>query len=340
MGLDMAMCPQLTEIFENYVIPGIAITDDRILRASLVEYALQNFDLLSTKSKEELRRTEIVPVSTGSGEILLKRPGDTVAPNSPVASLFFQTENRTPVEEFSNRHRSRLLELGMVNVITNEVAVERISQYASSNYPQHDIAEKAQLLIANCRYPPQLSQEVLQSLRWIPARPLMGTEGLYSASDCRDRSFELLVKYAMPLAYFPVSNSWTRSLGWDRALPVATVLKQLEGAAKAEDSITLEYLIRHKHISLGQCPPELREIPWIPSAAGGYYAPTDIFFDDFRVLSPHFGTLDNRFKKLAKQLFAKLGVQTAPSFQQVLELRSFSTCFISFCDLIFEISPS
>lgn len=332
-GLELATCPLPTEIFERYVIPGITTIRDSNSRAPLVEYVLQNFDSLSVQSKEELSNIEIVPVLTGTDEILLKRPRDTVAPNSAVSSLFFSTENRIPLEEFCRRYHSRLLELGMVGNITKDVVLERIAEYSSSIHPQQDVAEKAQLLITGCRDPPLLSPEILQSSRWIPARTLQGVEGLYGADDCRDRNFDLRVKYVMPLVYFPINNSWTKCLGWDRSLPIVTLLKQLEEAAKAEDNATLEYLIRHKHIGLGQCPPELKQIPWIPSASGGYYHAANIFFDDFRTLSPHFGTVDNRFKRLARPLFNKLGVQTAPSFQQVL--MSFPLTLLAKHDLIF-----
>lgn len=314
--MDLAGCPQLTGLFEEFIVPGLAGIDNEELRAEHGEYVLRNYHALSAKSKEHLSQTEIVPVQCSLGKTSLKCPRDIISPDSVVASLYFEDESRIPTEEFHGRHRTRLHELGMVDSITSEVVLDRISEYGrrgKTDHPLDEIAAKVQQLMAHSSVPPPLPQEIIQSLQWIPAQRLSGGVELFSAIQCRDRGREMLVKYFMPLMRFSVDSAWAKCLGWDQPLPKFQILEQLEGAVKAGDNVVIDYLVGRKELEA--CIAELLEMRWIPSAAGGYYSPSTIFFNDFRNLAPHFGTLENRSRKFA--LFKKLGVQNAPSLLQV-----------------------
>lgn len=318
--LEMAHCPQPLEILQRYIVPGIVNTEDNKWGGgcqAAIEYALQNFEILSAKCKAELRQAKIVPVPGPAGEILRKRPGDTLEPNSPVVPLFFSDEYKVAAEPFCRCYRDQLLELGMVGSINNKVILERIGEYGNSNRSRspEDIAEKAQLLITGCTPPPFTS--AICQLSWIPALSLDNKMHLYSPGKCRGPKSESLVKYALPLVSFPISNAWNSHLGWDQPLPRPVILRQLEGAVKADDIASLEYLIKNKHISVEEFPNELNTVAWIPSTTGDYYSPANIFLDDFKNLSPHLGTLNSQFQKYAVPFFSKIGVETAPSLQRV-----------------------
>lgn len=313
--MQLAVCPQPTNLFEGYVIPGLAALDEG-LRVSHGEYVLRNYHALSPKSKEDLSQTEIVPVQCSPNKTSLKRPRDTVDPNSVAASLYFEDENKIPVEGFYSRYHTRLRELGMIEAITSEVVLDRISEYGQrggANHPLDEIAAKVQQMMIQCRAPPSLSQEIIQSLKWIPAHDLGGKMELFSVIQCRDRGREMLVKYVMPLVKFSVNSVWAKRFGWDQPLPKSQLLEQLKGAVNAEDNKVVEYLIGSRELEA--CITELLEMKWIPSIAGGYYSPSTIFFDDFQALSPHFGTLEHRLGRLG--LFGRLGVHNAPSLLQV-----------------------
>lgn len=316
--LELVVCLRQADLLERYVIPGLVTLEDEGVKASHVEYVLHSYHTLSAKSKEDLSQAEIVPVQCLLGGTVMKLPRDTIARGSVVASLYFGDENRVPVEGFYRRHHTRLLELGMINTITGVVVFDRIQEYGrrgKANHSLDEIAAKVQQLITHCTSPPPLPQEIIQALQWIPARDLEGKIGLFSAVQCRDRARETLVKYIMPLANLSVNSAWAKCFGWDQPLEKTQLLGQLQGAVDAEDNMVLEHLMRRESTGLEACKEELSKLRWIPSARGGYYSPSKIFFDDFRGLSPHFGTLENRFKRL--ELFRKLGVQNAPSLNQV-----------------------
>lgn len=313
--MDLAICPQAADLFERFIIPGLVGLDEE-LRASQGKYVLQNYHVLSQKSKWELSHTEIVPVQCPLGKLSLKSPKEIVALDSMVASLYFEDECRLPVEEFYRLHRVKLRELGMVDTMTDEIVLNRILEYGQRrrmNHPLDEIAAKAKQLVMHCSTPPLLSQEIVQSLEWIPAQYLDGKMGLFNAIQCRDRGREILAKYIMPLVEFPVNPTWAKCFGWDQPLPKSQLLKQLNGAVNAKDNMIIDSLIVKGELET--CITELAEMKWIPSAAGGYYSPSTIFFGDFRVLSPDFGTLENRSKRIG--LFKKLGIRSAPSLVQV-----------------------
>lgn len=317
--LGVADCPQPAEILERYVVPGIVNTQDDMwgeISLTVIEYTLQNFNLLSAKCHASLSQAKIVPVQGPTGMVLRKRPRDTLEPGSPVASLFFLDESRVADEVFSRLYRDQLLQLGMVSLITDKVVRERIGEYGNSNRSLEDITEKAQQLITICMVPPPLVGKIRQ-LRWIPAWSLDSGVHLYSPHECRGLNFESLVKHTMPLVEFPINSAWSTCFGWDQPLPRSVVLRQLKGAVAANDIESLKHLIEGKHLSAEQFSTELISVEWIPSTTGKYFSPENIFLDDFENLEPYCGTLNHQFKQYEKSLFRKIGVRTAPSFQQV-----------------------
>lgn len=317
--LEVIKCPQPTEIFENYVIPQIVDSqDDNWGGESLaaIGYALQNFDLLSAVCKDELSQAKIVPVPEPTGTILRKCPKETVEPNSLVAALFFPEENRITEKSFFDQYRGQLIQLGVVCDINREVVLERVEEYGRSKHSVEEIDEKVQKLMSGCTIPPALPAR-LRQVRWIPARPFEGKLDLYSPEQCRGQKSEKLVRYIMPVAEFHITKAWSSCFGWDRSLPQAVVLRQLEKAVDVCDDEVIEHLIKQKHILVEEFPEKLKTMKWIPSTSGTYCSPANIFLDDFANLSPHFGTLDNRFKYNGLTFFNKIGVERAPSFQQV-----------------------
>lgn len=321
-GLELAVCPSLEDILRLYVVPNILDTTDDVLRDSLVEFALKNFSRLSHQSVGILSRVAIVPVNTT--EAIFKRPVDTVSLD--LMKYFFPDEYRTPVLEFYNRYREELAMLGMTKMVSKEFALERIKAYSQSDHPPSAVGEKATGLLAG--FIPTIGMELSQeytSMQWLPAQAPGDIEEtkLYSAEQCRDRSFEPLVKYAMPLMKFEVSDSWRVAMGWDKQLQKPQLLAQLDGAVKAEDNTALRYLIMKEGTVLIDYMPELQQREWIPDKGQAkYYRPSDTFFDDFSSLSPYLGTVAPEFKKpdykyRPEEFLAKLGVNKEPSFNQV-----------------------
>lgn len=317
--LNLATCPTQTEILGSFVIPSIVNTTNQSLRDSFVKFALNCFHNLSRESKEMLAKTEIVPITVT--ETIYKCPADMVDVN--LAEFFFPDEYRIPDLLFYKHHYSILRELGMALKVDHKLVLERIEAYSQPKRSLEEVGKKAQKLME--LYIPNMSLPAKHlSYRWIPATTSEGKGGLFSAGECRDSSFRLLVNYAMPLTEFRAPDAWKTALGWNRPLSKPEILRQLEGARDANDNIALRHLILKGGENLAQCKSEFEEWEWIPSMSGVYYRPSDIFLNNFPLLSPYLGTLSPDFKidERCVNFLEQLGVDKVPDFCQVF-LNSF-----------------
>lgn len=316
--LRLARCPPLQEILDIYVILNITSAGGNTIQAVLVEFALKNFSLLSQESKKTLSNAEIVPVGTTGA--IFRRPIDTVS--IELAPYFFPCENRIPNEDFYTHHHSALVILGMVERLSRDAVLERIEAYSQLDYPPKEVGEKAKKLIGRYKPPTRLPEKYL-ALRWLPAHFPGEADKLHNAGECRDRSFETLVKYAMPLMTVQVPDFWVQALGWDKPLPKSQLLKQLDSAVEKRDTEALRDLfLRRRENLMGDCISELQERQWIPDTLGTkYYRPADIFLDDFSCFSPYLSAVAHDFKvSRYKAFLEELGVNKEPSFSQVLTL--------------------
>jgi sacsin len=323
--LSLIHCPSLRDILSRHVIPGISdngtAEDER--RTRLIQYALDNFSHLPPASRSDLSQKAIVPVSTGTGTALLRRPRDTVA--GDVAPLFFPEEARTPSEGFRERYFKELNELGMALTINTDILLERIDAYSKSTRPYNQIEWKVKILFESGN-PSQPLPEGHLKLPWIPARSLVpgGAQRFFCATECRNKESKRLLNYAMAIMEFHVSQLWIDSLGWSGPISPEHLLRQLETAMEAEDVGALDSLVAYWSIEenyTAGSPLELETRRWIPGATSRpylYYTSAEIFFHDSQGLAPHFGKIGTyRNSERVEKFFTKIGVKRCPTFEQV-----------------------
>ena len=326
--LQLFRCPSLSEILGDHVVPRISETgtpnDKR--REGFIKFTLDNFKFLSDEVRSALSMKEIVPVSNEK----LRCPKDTVS-GKYVAALYFEEEERCANKRFCEVYQSALVRLGMSEDKTDEVILERIRSYSSSERPHSDINDKIYILFSYGKPPPQpLSKEYME-LCWIPATSSEEKLGLFSALQCRSRSFRFLCNYSMPVMKFPISRGWEKWLGWDAMLTVQQMSKQLHEAKKRDDHLSLARLVEYWHniYFSGMVSPtvdaelKLETRKWIPGSSGGFYSLTEIFFTGATHLPPYYDNVCERFlgaEQNVRRFLTHIGVQQALTFDQVIHI--------------------
>ncbi|KAG0636271.1 hypothetical protein HOY80DRAFT_891646 [Tuber brumale] len=327
--LRLFKCPSLPEILADHVVPGISETgtpsDKRRMR--FIIFALDHFKSLSFQVLSALSAKEIVLVSAEK----LRRPRDTVS-GKHVAALYFDDEERCPTKDFEKAYHDALVCLGMPDSITDQVIWERIHSYSGSARPHREINDKVSTLFSRSKPPTQpLSKEGME-LRWIPAISLEGEPGLFSALQCRSTSFRQFCNYSMPIMRTRISQAWEKWLGWDDKLTVEQMSKQLQGAKRKGDAVSLASLVEYwykiyppgKTGSTVDTELELNSQKWIPGSSGEFFSPTEIFFTGAKHLHPYYDQVCERFlgaKSNVRRFLTHIGVKIAPTFEQLKELQ-------------------
>jgi len=325
--LQLFKCPSLSEILGDHVVPRISETgmpnDKR--REGFIKFALDHFESLSAQACSALCKKEIVPVSDEK----LRRPKDTVS-GKYVAALYFE-EERYAIKSFSDVHRNALVRLGMSEDITDEVILERIRSYSNSERSHSDINDKVYTLFLHGKPPPQPLGKEYMELWWIPATSSEGKLELFSPLQCRSRSFRFLCNYSMPIMKLPISREWEKWLGWDGELTVEQMNKQLRGAKRRDDRLSLAHLVEYWYsIYLsGKASPtidtelKLDSQKWIPGSSGGFFSLTEIFFTGATHLPPYYDNVCERFLEAepnVRRFLAHIGVKSSPTFDQVIHI--------------------
>jgi len=324
--LKLFKCPPLPEILEEHVVPRISETgtanDKR--RRGFIEFALDHFKSLSDEARSALSTKEIVPVSAEK----LRHPRDTVAGKYAVA-LYFEEEERCAIRSFDETYHTELVRLGMSEDITDEIILERIRSYSSSGRSHSDINDRVSTLFSRGKPPSQpLSKEDME-LCWIPGITPEKKHGLFSALQCRPKSFRSLCNYSMPIMKFVISQRWEKWLGWDGKLTIEQMSKQLQETNKRGDRLSLARLVDywHKIYLSGKTSPtvdaelKLESQKWIPGSSGEFFSLTEIFFDRAKNLPPYYDTVCGRFLEAEENVrlfLTHIGVQQAPTFDQVI----------------------
>ena len=326
--LQLFKCPSPSEILGDHVIPRISETgtpnDKR--REGFIKFALDNFKSLSAEACSALSTKEIVPVSTKK----LRRPKDTVS-GKYVAALYFKEEERCAIRIFGKEYHNALVSLGMPEDITDEVILERIRSYSSSRRSHSDINDKVYTLFSHSKPPSQPLSKEYMKLCWIPAKNSEGKPGLFSALQCRSKSFRFLCNYSMPVMKFPISQEWEKWLGWDGELTVEKMNKQLQRAKERGDRLSIAHLVEYWYniyLSGKLCPTVDAELKldsqeWIPGSSGGFFSPAEVFFTGAKHLLPYYDTACLRFieeKPNVRRFLTHIGVKPSPTFDQVIHL--------------------
>ena len=332
--LQLFKCPSLSEILEDHVVPRISETgmpnDKR--RKGFIKFSLDQFRYLSVEARSALSTKEIVPVSAKK----LRRPKDTVS-GKHIAALYFEEEERCVIRSFDEVYHNALVCLGTSQDMTDEIILERIRSYSSSARSHSDINDKVYILFSRGKPPPQpLSKEYME-LCWIPATSPEGKLGLFSALQCRSRSFRFLCNYSVPImkSHISLSQGWEKWLGWDAKLTVQQMGKQLHEAKKRDDRLSLAHLVEYWHkiyssgaaSSIVDAELKLESRKWIPGSSGGFYSLTEIFFTGATDLPPYYDNVCERFlggQPNVKRFLTNIGVKHAPTFDQVIHFFFFA----------------
>ena len=132
----------------------------------------------------------------------------------------------------------------------------------------------------------------------------------------------------------PISREWEKWLGWNARLTVQQMSKQLHEANKKNDRLSLARLVEYWHkiyfsgtaSSTVDAELKLDSRQWVPGSSGRFYSLTEIFFTGATHLPPYYDIVCERFlgaEPNVKQFLTHIGVQEAPTFDQVIHILLF-----------------
>lgn len=324
----LAEVPDMPQLLEEYVFPGISAEKTRGILERLVTFALDNFDSFPVGGVAQMADMEFVPVwsRTGCGVVTktLQTPRRCVDPGSGLGNLFFAHESVWIDVEFWKAYSEKLVGMQLIDKITVELVLNRVRAYSEvpSGITADELARKVEMLIIASG---ELEIPNLSSFKrrpWLPARKYpSGDILLENPEHCRDGSFKSLVGYATPIVPFRVGKTWCKALEWDGSLPAMAIQNQVQTLVDRREfsdlGVVLHYL--EKNGQVGDYLDGLREMKWILGASGEIFKCEDIFFNHAVQLNPSCDCIGNELHRY-KSFFTLLGVQEQPSLPRLKRL--------------------
>lgn len=324
----LAEVPDMPQLLDEYVFPGISTEKTRGILERLVSFALDNFGSLPAGGVAKMADMEFVPVwsRTGCGAVTktLKTPRRCVDPESGLRNLFFPHESVWIDVEFWKEYSERLVGMQLIDEITVELVLDRVRAYSEvpSGITADELAGKVKMLIIASS---ELEIPSLSSFKrkpWLPARKYPSNDILLSNPEhCRDESFKSLVGYATPIVPFGVGKAWCKALEWDGLLPAVAIQNQVQILVDRREfsglGVILDYL--EKNVQVEGYLDGLREMKWILGASGEVFKYEDIFFNQVVQLNPSCDCIGNELHRY-KSFFTILGVQEQPSLPRLKRL--------------------
>ena len=249
-------CLDSKGLLQNVIVPAWENKKDRHWSTSckehLAEFVLGQFSLLSLDVQDRLRRIPMVPVSQLNGEETTRfaLAEELIDPTVPeLKGLCFDDEEIVPKQNFLRKFNAALKGCGLKTAVDEPVANHRICCYASTKHPLQEIEKRAQrLLKAPCQWTTPLENQgdaKLSCLQWLPVTDHSGTLILKASDECRGARDRLLVNSQLPILNTPISSEWERRLGWDKLLPRAILLSQLEYGIARKDREVVDAVLTY-----------------------------------------------------------------------------------------------
>jgi hypothetical protein len=319
---NLAESPDIPTLLSQYVIPALSSGMPTYIVERLGRYVLDNFSCLTRSDIDILRHIQFIPARTMDDTIRrLVLPSKCVDRHSETRSLYLERECVWVDDSVLMGYAVPLSVLGMVQSVTIELVLERVSYYifSASKIQVKDIAARAEALILAC-----VNMEIISSMRfregkWLPAWSHDGELCLQSPPSCRDKSLREIAGFAMAIVPFDVGPNWSAAFGWTET-PVQPkyIRAQIQALTVQKDVISLEKVLEYVANRNGYAE-VLKDLAWIPSQSGVYFCPSDIFFDDFIRLEPRCSTIKSSLLKY-EDFLRKTGVMERPSFEKLYEI--------------------
>lgn len=324
----LAEVPNIPQLLEEYVFPGISAETTLGILERLVAFALDNFDSFPAGGVAKMADMEFVPVrsqtSTGVLTRSFKSPRQCVDPGSGLGNLFFKHESVWIEDEFWKTNSEKLAGMQLIDKITVDLVLNRVNTYsrALNGITTDELARKVEMLMIVSNKLEIPTARSLKGRPWLPARKYpSGDIVLTNAEDCRDESFTDLVGYAMPIVPFGIGKTWCKALEWDGLIPATVIESQVQILVDKREfsrlGVILCYLEKNRQVE-GYLD-GLREMKWILGVSGQVFKCDDIFFSHAVQLNPSCDCIGDELNRY-KSVLVNLGVQEQPGLPRLRRL--------------------
>lgn len=324
----LAEVPNIPQLLDEYVFPGISAEKILGVLERLVAFALDNFDSFPGGGAAKMADMEFIPVrsQTSCGVLTrsLKSPRHCVDPESGLGNLFFKYESVWIEDEFWKANSEKLAGMQLVDKITVDLVFDRVKAYSGvlNGITTDELAGKVETLMIISNKLEIPSSRSLKGRPWLPARKYPSVDiVLTNAEDCRDQSFTDLVGYAMPIVPFRVGKTWCKALEWDGLIPAMAIQNQVQILVDKREFSRLGVILCYleKNSQAEGYLDGLREMKWILGASGQVFKCDDIFFNHAARLNPLCDCISDELNRY-KSFFVDLGVQEQPGLPRLRQL--------------------
>ena len=178
-SLKLATCLRTHEVVEKYVVPNWKSLETTSCSYSckeqLARLVLSQYSSLSPACRISLRKLPLVPVARLDGGMTSRfsLADHLINPSiSGMKALFFGDEEVVPERSFFDQFTSSLNDIGLRNIVDEDLVYSRAQKFANSNYPLPEIEQRVYALLkSSCwSYSTKVSPDKLELRRqkWLP----------------------------------------------------------------------------------------------------------------------------------------------------------------------------
>lgn len=322
------------QILKNLAIPALQDDDYKKLhhktRRAVSELLLETFTKLSAKAQKSIRCLPLVPLQSHPDlPTLFASPCDIVDQNKQgILELFFDNEVKQPDQVFYEKFRGILSQCGIIQSVSVEVAIGRINSLADRDLRQEHVAARARRVLTNeLSEVDKSSRKLIEAARdraWLPAtRPDLQRHAA-KASTCRDERDYHIVSHVHSCLDFKVSAKWRTILGWDQAVPLPALQKQLESAIHEDDDGSVSHVLSYLGLrySMDEYADAIKKLRFVRTTDGSLIAPSGACLSSAEGLSPFLHNVDVHCKGCHRELLKHMKVPYSPTMEQLKSVQS------------------
>ena len=331
-GFQLAACPCTVGLLKDFIISfwesghfkGLSIC----CREHIARLFLSHFYNFERGTRERLASLSFVPLSPIDGKRVSKFATAAQlidSSNHLLRSLFFDDEEVFPAQWVMDEYKGVAIDCGLRERLTEDLVKGRIKCFANDHNDTErtwDLAGK--LLRSKVEWSSGADTElpvILRELEWLPAIDCHGKKVLANATQCRGLGDHLLVGLVHSLVQFDITEDWKQRLGWNGAIPITTLLAQLERGIEKEDGKVVHTVLKYVQ-GEGQveiCYKELMDLRCILTQSGCFVSPRMAFHTGCERLGPYLYNIDNSFWYDNSSLLQRLGIKEKPDLEDLLQ---------------------
>lgn len=332
---QLAACPCTMSLLEDFMVlfweSGHFESLSIRCREHIARLFLSHFYNFERGTRERLASLSFLPLSSIDGKSVSKFATAAQlidSSNHLLRSLFFDDEEVFPAEWVMDEYKGVAIACGLRERLTEDLVKGRIKYFANDHGDTERTWGRARkLLQSKVEWSSGADTElpaILRELEWLPAIDCHGKKVIANATQCRGLDDQSLVGLVHSLVLFDITGDWKQRLGWNGAIPITTLLAQLERGIEKEDRKVVHAVLKYFQ-GEGQVEifyRELMDLRCVLTQSGCFVSPRMTFHTGCERLEPYLYNIDNSFWYDNSSLLQRLEIKEKPDLENLLQVQS------------------